>query len=153
VLSAREKEDGAMNDLLEVLVAGNLYDEPRIVERENAMLATATICVRRSELTPDGILDDIRICLPIEVIGAVPAHSFAKQHRKGSRVALRGYLDERGKPGGAVRLVIVVERLLHLDPPHESRLREREQQPPVSPVPNAEPPIERGTSLRAPWEP
>jgi hypothetical protein len=120
-----------MSDEVEIRLAGNLRDDVRLIGQGGDVVATAHVCAARSMIV-DGLLVDQMICLPIELAGRGLAHAFAAQHRKGSRVVLRGYLEVRrttrierlsradGVGDVAVQVehreyVMIVERVLHVD--------------------------------------
>ena len=121
----------SMSDEVELRLAGNLRDDVRLIGQGGDVVATAHVCAARSMIV-DGLLVDQTICLRIELAGRGLAHAFAAQHRKGSRVVLRGYLEERrttraerlpradGGGDAAVQVerreyVMIVEYMLHVD--------------------------------------
>jgi hypothetical protein len=82
-----------MNDALDVLIAGNLRGDARIEQRQGEAVATAQVCVTETAISA-GREVSRSVSLTVELTGP-HAYTFARQHRAGSRVVLRGHLDER----------------------------------------------------------
>jgi hypothetical protein len=81
-----------MNDTLDVLIAGNLRGDARIEQRQGEAVATAQVCVTETAIIA-GREVSRSVSLTVELTGP-HVYTFARQHRAGSRVVLRGHLDE-----------------------------------------------------------
>ena len=155
-----------MSDEVEIRIAGNLRCDVRIEQCAGETVAVTQICAARSVIV-EGALVEQMTCLTIELIGAVHAYAFARQHRKGSRVILRGHLEERvmvdtrrlpradGAGEVAVLLerrehVVIVERLLHIDAAGSTIHQHQVALESPSPRADNTPAVTR--LARAPWE-
>jgi hypothetical protein len=129
----------SLADELEVRVAGNLCEPVTQITRGGSTCATSRIAASPIALV-GGRMDSTPIRLLLEVHGVANAAGFAARAGVGSRVILRGRLEQRpvtriaawpradGDGTVAVRvtvqeLVVVVERLLSVSPP-SSRVEE-----------------------------
>ena len=83
-----------MADKAEITIAGNLRHDVQLTRRDGGFIATTQVCASRRHIQ-NGALVDHATCLTIEVRGGTDAHAFAAYNRKGSRVVVRGYLEER----------------------------------------------------------
>lgn len=83
-----------MADILEVTVAGNLRQDVQIITRGGEEIAMAQVCTTQRHIRK-GIPTETSVCLTIEVRGMGEAHAFAAVNRQGSRVVLRGRLEQR----------------------------------------------------------
>jgi hypothetical protein len=130
----------SLSDEIEVRIAGNLCQEVTLGMRDGTTLATTIIAASPTALV-DGRLDGAPVRLALEVRGTANAVAFAARAGIGSRVILRGRLEQRettrvvelpradGGETVAVRLsrqelVVVVERLLYVAPPSANHLPE-----------------------------
>jgi hypothetical protein len=123
----------SLADELEIRVAGNLCRPVTLITRGGTTFATSIIAASPIALV-GGRMNCTPIYLPLEVHGRANAAAFAARAGVGSRIILRGTLEQRPEIGhsaplstsadetGTVRgtgqvLVIVVERLLYVAPP------------------------------------
>ena len=123
----------SLSDEIEIRVAGNLCRPVTLVMRGGTTVATTIISAAPIALV-SGRIEHTSVRLALEVHGAANAAAFAARAGVGSRVILRGTLEQRSITGSeelpsasgggtvAVRLtrqepVIVVERLLYVAPP------------------------------------
>ena len=123
----------SLGDEIEVRIAGNLC-RPVTVVRHGGTTFASTIIAASPVALVGGRMDSPPVTLLLEVHGAANAASFAARAGVGSRVILRGTLEQRPVIGtmerttacenetAAVRdthraLVLIVERLLYVAPP------------------------------------
>ena len=123
----------SLSDEIEVRIAGNLCQEVTLKTRHGATLATTIIAASPTALV-DGRPEGALVRLALEVCGTANAVAFAARAGIGSRVIVRGRLEQRettrvvelpradDERMVAVRLsrqelVMVVERLLYVAPP------------------------------------
>jgi hypothetical protein len=141
-----------MNDEIDILFAGNVRGAARLEQRGSEVVATAQVCATLLSVH-DGRVIRHPCCLTVELAG-MHAHAFARQHGAGSRVVLRGYLEERctmgterlpraDGPGVAEvqverrHYVLIIERVLHSAPPaaapiaQKAPLASEDQTPPA----------------------
>src|SRR5215213_2897166 len=123
----------SLADELEIRVAGNLCQPVTLITRGGTTFATSIIAASPIGLI-GGRMEGTPVYLSLEVHGMANAAAFAARAGVGSRVILRGTLEQRPAIGYAAppsssedeivsmrctgqALVIVVERLLYVAPP------------------------------------
>jgi hypothetical protein len=104
----------SLSDEIEIRIAGNLCQPVTLITRGGTTLATTIIGASPIALV-DGRMEGTPVTLPLEVHGAANAAAFAARAGLGSRVILRGRLEQRASPPHSY--VVVVERLLSVSPP------------------------------------
>jgi hypothetical protein len=83
-----------MADTLEITIAGNLRHDVQIARDRGEEIARTQLGITQRHIR-NGKLVERMVCLTIEIHGAAEAHTFAACNTKGSRVVVRGHLEER----------------------------------------------------------
>ena len=104
----------SLADELEVRIAGNLCQPVTRITCGGSTLATTRIAASPIALV-GGRMERTPVTLALEVHGAANAAAFAARAGVGSRVILRGTLEQRAM--NPPTYVVVVERLLYVAPP------------------------------------
>jgi hypothetical protein len=104
----------SLSDEIEVRISGNLCQPITLITRGALTLATTIIGASPVALV-SGQMAATPVYLPLEVRGASNAAAFAARAGLGSRVIVRGTLEQQ--PAAPHSYVVVVERLLYVAPP------------------------------------
>jgi hypothetical protein len=133
----------SLSDEIAIRVAGNLCRPVKVVSHGGERVAATVIAAAPIALI-GGRLDGAPTYLPLEVRGAANVAAFAARAGVGSRLILRGCLEQRrsthveelpradGEGTVAARVtrseyVIVVERLLQVTPPDSTAVEDRQE--------------------------
>jgi hypothetical protein len=104
----------SLADEIEIRISGNLCQPITLITRGGMRLATTIIGASPVALVA-GQMAATPVYLPLEVRGAANAAAFAARAGLGSRLIVRGTLEQR--PTVPHTYVVVVERLLYVAPP------------------------------------